>query len=56
MNHPQRIAEGYKGRKIAQKELDLDHVLRVIYEEHANEIVIVTFYPGRKERYGKDQI
>lgn len=56
VDHPQRIVEGYKGRKIAQKELDLDHVLRVVYEEHADEIVIITFYPGRKERYDKDQI
>ncbi|PIW40317.1 MAG: DUF4258 domain-containing protein [Chloroflexi bacterium CG_4_10_14_0_8_um_filter_46_9] len=33
VNYPQKIATGYKGRKIAQKELDLAHVLRVVYEE-----------------------
>lgn len=51
---PEKLTEGYKGRKIAQKSLDPDHILRVVYDEHPDEIVIITFYPGRRERYAKD--
>lgn len=41
---------GYSGRLIAQDSLDEEHVLRVIYEE-SDEIMVVTLYPGRRERY-----
>jgi len=51
---PDNIEKGYKGRLIAQKELDEDHVLRVVYEEEADKIIIITLYPGRKKRYEKD--
>ncbi|MBM3118899.1 MAG: DUF4258 domain-containing protein [Chloroflexi bacterium] len=51
---PEQLMKGYHGRKIAQKGLDLNHVLRVVYEEHHDEIVVITFYPGRRERYDKD--
>lgn len=44
---------GYKNRLIAQKELDSNHVLRVVYEETENELKIITLYPGRKDRYEK---
>jgi len=54
VSNPEKVEEGYKGRIIAQKGLDPDHVLRVVYEKHAEEIVIVTFYPGKRERYDKD--
>jgi len=30
---------------------DTAHVVRVIYKERDNLIQIITFYPGRKERY-----
>lgn len=48
---PERVAEGYRGRKIAQRGITERHVLRVVYEEGPAEIRIVTFYPGRKNRY-----
>jgi len=48
---PDRIDSGYKERKIAQKVLDKTHVLRVIFEETPEEWVIITLYPGRRERY-----
>ena len=51
---PDNIEKGYKGRLIAQKELDEGHVLRVVYEEEADKIIIITLYPGRKKRYEKD--
>ncbi len=52
--NPDRVESGYKNRLIAQKELDLDHVLRIVYDETEKGIRIITFYPGRKERYAKD--
>ena len=48
---PKKVEEGYKGRKVAQREITETHVLRVVYEEQSEEIHIVTFYPGRKDRY-----
>lgn len=48
--------EGYGGRKIAQGPLDESRVLRVVYEEKGDDIIIVTFYPGRRQRYEKNQI
>ena len=51
---PQKVEEGYKGRKVAQREITDTHVLRVVYEEEQREIRIVTFYPGRKDRYASD--
>jgi len=38
---------------IAQKHLDLDHVLRVVYKAENNLKTVITFYPGRIKQYGK---
>ncbi len=51
---PDKINKGYKDRLIAQKLLDDEHVLRVVYEEHADRILAITVYPGRRSRYEKD--
>lgn len=37
--------------KIASGKLDRVHVLRVVYREQNDIIIIITFYPGRRERY-----
>ncbi|NOZ60035.1 MAG: DUF4258 domain-containing protein [Euryarchaeota archaeon] len=47
---PDKIMEGRKGRLIAQKRIDAEHLLRVVYEK-GEDIVIITFYPARRERY-----
>ena len=47
---PQSSSPGYAGRSIAQLNLDEDHVLRVVYEE-SGEILIITMYPVRRDRY-----
>lgn len=39
--------------QIAQKTIDDDHVLRVVYRVEGVVKVIVTFYPGRKSSYEK---
>ena len=48
---PDKVDSGKKGRKIAQKGISTRHVLRVIYEEKDERAEVVTFYPGRRERY-----
>ena len=48
---PEKIEPGYGGRRVAQANLDKDHVLRVVFEEKVIELRIITFYPGRKARY-----
>lgn len=54
--YPQDVARGYGNRLIAQAQLDAEKVLRVVYEESDEEIVIVTFYPGRRSRYERNGI
>ena len=51
---PDSIEKGYKGRLIAQKRMDKEHVIRVIYEERKEKIIIITAYPGKRSRYEKN--
>jgi hypothetical protein len=39
------------GRKVAQKAFDESHVLRVVFTEIPEGFRVITFYPGRRERY-----
>lgn len=52
--NPEKVVQGYKGRLIAQKTVDENHILRVVYEELSDHISVVTVYPGRRSRYEKD--
>ena len=54
VHNPEEVVQGYKGRLIAQKRVDENHILRVVYEERADHILVVTIYPGRRSRYEKD--
>lgn len=38
---------------IAQIPLDRTHVFRVVYKQEGNQILVITFYPGRIKQYGK---
>ena len=51
LRKPENVEEGFRGRKVAQRRITQRHVLRVIYEERQTEIMVVTFYPGRRSRY-----
>ena len=51
VKHPEEVVASLKNRKVAQAGLDSRHLLRVIYEERDGNIVIITFYPARRERY-----
>lgn len=51
LQRPEKVEEGFRGRKVAQRGISDKHVLRVVYEEKQKEIGVVTFYPGRRSRY-----
>lgn len=34
-----------------QKQVNSKHLIRVVYEEKDEDVVIVTFYPARRKRY-----
>ena len=51
VKNAESIIEGKKGRKIAQKSISKQHMLRVIFEEGNKDILVITLYPTRRERY-----
>ena len=51
LRDPQRISPGYKGRKIAERSISEEHLLRVVYEESFREVKVITLYPARRDRY-----
>jgi len=51
LRRPERVDEGFRGRKVAQRKISEKHVLRVVYQETQKELLFVTFYPGRRSRY-----
>ena len=51
LNEPDKIGDGYKGRRVAQRRIDEGHVLRVVYLEERDGRRVITFYPGARSRY-----
>ncbi len=51
IRNPDKIVPQSNGRFIAQRRIAENHVLRVIYRVENEDFVIITFYPGRRERY-----
>jgi len=49
---PQKTERGLYGRKVAQGYLTDKLVLRVVYEERDDNVLIITMYPGERRRYG----
>ena len=43
--------EVQNAERIAQKVVTDTHVLRVVFRTEEEQIVIITFYPGRRKRY-----
>ena len=48
---PDNVELGLKETMIAQKRLDEEHLIRVIYARKDNDIRVITFYQSRRERY-----
>ena len=51
IENPEKVVSGYYGRKIAEGLLSKDLILRVVYEEREEEIMVITVYPGERRRY-----
>lgn len=51
IENPDSLTVGYFGRKIAQSKLTSKLVLRVVYEEIDNKVLVITVYPAKRERY-----
>ncbi len=56
VKNSRQVEPGYKGRKIAEGRLDESRVLRVVYQESAATVTIITLYPGKRERYEKTKV
>lgn len=51
ISEPDYVGKGYGGREVAQKLTD-GKLLRVIYEKHGDEIIVITAYKTSKvEKY-----
>ena len=48
---PDIVFPAVKGRYIAQRRIGEHHVLRVVYREEGETLVVITFYPGRRKYY-----
>ncbi len=48
---PDKIIEAEKSRRIAQKIINTQYLIRVIFEESKDSIIVITFYPARRSRY-----
>ncbi|MBC8386659.1 MAG: DUF4258 domain-containing protein [Actinobacteria bacterium] len=51
MKNPDKIINGYKDRKIAQKIIDERHFIRIIFMEYLGSKRIITVYPAKRSRY-----
>jgi hypothetical protein len=51
---PDKLETGEADKRTAQKRLDEDLVLRVVYREFNAFILIITLYPGRRSRCEKN--
>ena len=51
LNPDRVIAEEGEERALAQKRISDTHLLRVIYRREGEDLVVITFYPGRRARY-----
>ena len=51
---PDKLERGEDGKLIAQKRLDENRVLRVVYRDFEAFTLVITLYPGKRSRYEKD--
>ncbi|MCZ7574881.1 MAG: hypothetical protein M5U01_40540 [Ardenticatenaceae bacterium] len=48
---PETVIPQVGSKFIAQRGITQQHVLRVVYREEGETRIVITFYPGRRERY-----
>lgn len=51
VRNPDRVFSGYFGRRVAESSISRRLVLRVVYEEKDNRVLVVTLYPCKRGRY-----
>jgi len=51
INNPELIDRSRYPLLIAQKQININHVLRVVYKKENSNKIIITFYPGRIKQY-----
>ncbi len=51
VSKPDRVVQGSGGRRIAERSLDQDHVVRVVFIRKGEELRVITMYPARRGRY-----
>jgi len=51
LENPESIKRGRNNRLIAQGSISETHLIRVIYRQENDVIKVITFYPGRRQRY-----
>jgi len=49
--NPEKVISQGGGKSIAQRRISERHVLWVVYRQERETYVVITFYPGRRERY-----
>lgn len=54
VEHPDFVDYSRLPLLIAQRSIDKDHVLRVVYKQEAETVRIITFYPGRRMQYEEE--
>ncbi|MBI3589058.1 MAG: DUF4258 domain-containing protein [Candidatus Liptonbacteria bacterium] len=53
LENPDLIDHSRQPLLIAQKKIDRDHVLRVVFKKELGNTKVITFYPGRIKQYEK---
>jgi len=53
VRNPERLDYSRLPLLIAQRGFDKTRVLRVVYQMEKNDILIITFYPGKRSQYEK---
>jgi len=51
VRNPSRLDQKYV-QYFATKPIDAKYALRVVYEKRKDYLLVITFYPVRRERYG----
>jgi len=51
LRNPDKVEEGYMNRKIAQGAIGAEHLVRIVFEETDNMLLVITVYPAGRRRY-----
>lgn len=52
LKHPDLLDYSRLPLLIAQRKIDKNRVLRVVYKKKGKNLIVITFYPGKIKQYG----